>query len=120
MLKHKHCFRVLLLTVALAHTLAVAQEKSSIDVDPFGARSSQPSQPRHASGVSAFPQNVPIYTDNFDGANDTTALKNRGYKVYYRGTGPQGTAPIWFQGNLLCSLPITDLLTAMSHLIIKQ
>ncbi|MFQ3608605.1 MAG: choice-of-anchor J domain-containing protein, partial [Chloroherpetonaceae bacterium] len=23
----------------------------------------------------------------------------RGYKVYYRGTGPQGIAPIWFQGN---------------------
>jgi hypothetical protein len=59
----------------------------------------QPSPPRNASGISAFPQNVPFYTDNFDGANDTTALKNRGYKVYYRGTGPQGTAPIWFQGN---------------------
>jgi len=99
MLKRNHFFGVLLLTVALAHTLALAQEKSSIDVDPFGARSSQPSPPRNASGISAFPQNVPIYTDNFDGANDTTALKNRGYKVYYRGTGPQGTAPIWFQGN---------------------
>jgi hypothetical protein len=59
----------------------------------------QPSPPRNASGISAFPQNVPFYTDNFDGANDTTALKNRGYKVYYCGTGPQGTAPIWFQGN---------------------
>ena len=99
MLKRNHFFGVLLLTVALAHTLALAQEKSSIDVDPFGARSSQPSPPRNASGISAFPQNVPFYTDNFDGANDTTALKNRGYKVYYRGTGPQGTAAIWFQGN---------------------
>jgi hypothetical protein len=99
MLKRNHFFGVLLLTVALAHTLALAQEKSSIDVDPFGARTYQPSQPRNASGISAFPQNVPFYTDNFDGANDTTALKNRGYKVYYRGTGPQGTAAIWFQGN---------------------
>ena len=99
MLKRNHFFGVLLLSVALAHTLALAQEKSSIDVDPFGARSSQPSPPRNASGISAFPQNVPFYTDNFDGANDTTSLKNRGYKVYYRGTGPQGIAPIWFQGN---------------------
>ena len=42
---------------------------------------------------------LPYYTDNFDGANDTTALKARGYKVYYRGEGPQGIEPIWFQGN---------------------
>lgn len=40
-----------------------------------------------------------IYTDNMDGANDTNALKTRGYKVYYRGTGPQGLAATWFQGN---------------------
>ncbi len=78
---------------------ATAQDKTTTDVDIYGARTMQPSAPRNASGVSAFPQNVPFYTDNFDGANDTTALKNRGYKIYYRGTGPQGTAPIWFQGN---------------------
>jgi len=42
---------------------------------------------------------LPYYTDNFDGANDTTALKARGYKVYFRGEGPRGTEPIWFQGN---------------------
>jgi hypothetical protein len=42
---------------------------------------------------------TPIYSDNFDGANDTTALKARGYKVYYRGAGPQGIAAVWFQGN---------------------
>jgi hypothetical protein len=39
------------------------------------------------------------YSDNFDGANDTTALKARGYLVYYRGSGPQGVAATWFQGN---------------------
>ena len=39
------------------------------------------------------------YTDNFDGTNDTTALKARGYKVYYRGGGAQGTTATWFQGN---------------------
>lgn len=40
-----------------------------------------------------------VYTDNMDGANDTNALKARGYKVYYRGTGPQGLTATWFQGN---------------------
>jgi hypothetical protein len=39
------------------------------------------------------------YQDDFDGTNDTTSLKARGYKIYFRGSGPQGTAPIWFQGN---------------------
>ena len=40
-----------------------------------------------------------LYTDDFDGANDTVALKSRGYLVLYRGTGPQGSYPIWFQGQ---------------------
>ena len=40
-----------------------------------------------------------IYTDNFDGANDTTALKLRGYGVFRRGPGPPGLTAIWFQGN---------------------
>jgi len=34
-----------------------------------------------------------------NGANDTNALKARGYLVYYRGTGPQGTSATWFQGQ---------------------
>ncbi len=45
------------------------------------------------------PTNPVVYTDDFDGANDTTALKTRGYKVWYRGSGPQGAAATWFQGN---------------------
>ena len=40
-----------------------------------------------------------IFTDNFDGANDTTSLTARGYKTYYRGGGPMGISPTWFQGN---------------------
>src|SRR5438552_4720040 len=43
--------------------------------------------------------NTVIYTDDFNGANDTTALKARGYKVWYRGGGPQGTFATWFQGD---------------------
>jgi len=42
---------------------------------------------------------IPYYTDNFDGANDTTALLSRGYYVYYRGTGVQGTTATWYQGS---------------------
>ncbi|MBX7042955.1 MAG: T9SS type A sorting domain-containing protein [Ignavibacteria bacterium] len=40
-----------------------------------------------------------IFLDNMNGANDTASLKSRGYKVYNRGTSPQGTAATWFQGN---------------------
>lgn len=54
----------------------------------------------YASAVSA-PLSItgsPYYIDNFNGPNDTTSLKARGYKVYFRGTGPVGTRPMWFQG----------------------
>jgi hypothetical protein len=41
------------------------------------------------------------YQDDFDGANDTSSLKNRGYKIFFRSGGAQGISPIWFQGNSL-------------------
>ncbi|MBV6478393.1 MAG: hypothetical protein HGGPFJEG_01147 [Ignavibacteria bacterium] len=50
-------------------------------------------------GISYQTHGTPYYTDNFDGANDTTSLKARGYLVYYRGGGTQGAAATWFQGN---------------------
>jgi len=40
-----------------------------------------------------------LFTDDMDDLNDTTSLQGRGYFTYYRGTGPQGAAPYWFQGN---------------------
>ena len=43
--------------------------------------------------------NIIYYSDSFNGANDTTSLKNRGYKVFYRGSGPQGLTAAWFQGS---------------------
>ncbi len=43
--------------------------------------------------------NTILYSDSFNGANDTNALKSRGYKTYYRGTGPQGLTATWFQGS---------------------
>jgi len=42
---------------------------------------------------------LPYYQDNFDQPSDTVGLKARGYLVYYRGEGPQGTAATWFQGD---------------------
>jgi hypothetical protein len=39
------------------------------------------------------------YADDFNGTNDTNALKARGYLIYYRSSGPQGTSAIWFQGK---------------------
>ncbi len=54
------------------------------------------------SGTS-FSKSKPLESDsnseNFNVANDTTSLKARGYKIYYRGTGPQGLTATWFQGS---------------------
>ncbi len=52
-----------------------------------------------ANGTPNQTYGASYYTDNFDGANDTTALKARGYKVFYRGSGVQGAVATWFQGN---------------------
>lgn len=40
----------------------------------------------------------PYYIDHFDGANDTTSLKSRGYKVYRNGTFTGTPASIWNDG----------------------
>jgi len=50
-----------------------------------------------ANGGGYQTAGLPYYTDNFDGANDTTALRSRGYLIYRLGT-PLGTT-FWFQGN---------------------
>ncbi|HMQ70691.1 MAG TPA: hypothetical protein PKA90_17020, partial [Ignavibacteria bacterium] len=41
-----------------------------------------------------------IFVDSLNGNNDTTALVSRGYKVWYRGSGPQGLTATWFQGGV--------------------
>lgn len=51
-----------------------------------------------SDSINSLP-NIIYYSDSFNGANDTTSLKNRGYKVFYRGTGPQGLTAAWFQGS---------------------
>lgn len=54
--------------------------------------------PAETDSINSLP-NIIFYADSFNGANDTTSLKNRGYKVFYRGTGPQGLTAAWFQGS---------------------
>ena len=57
--------------------------------------------------ITAYTDNPAVYTDDFDGANDTNALKLRGYKVWYRGGGPQGLTATWFQGDPTFSINVT-------------
>ena len=71
-----------------------------LNQDPNGSKTIS----NNNDNVQVQPNLVPsfnpvIYEDHLDGANDTNALKSRGYKVWYRGTGPQGLTATWFQGN---------------------
>lgn len=80
------------------------------DDDPTGSRNNKSSnfnsryqfQKQNFSEPDQSTGNA-YYTDNFDGANDTSSLKSRGYKIYYRSGGVQGIAPLWFQGALFPS-----------------
>ncbi len=66
--------------------------------DPFGSKTSNSNTQQNVNPVPyVSPNGTPIYTDNFDGANDTAALRARGYKFYQQSV-PVGTTN-WFQGN---------------------
>lgn len=67
--------------------------------DPAGSKMNTTSKSSPSTHERNFTPNSIIYTDDFDGANDTTSLKLRGYKVWYRGTGPQGATATWYQGQ---------------------
>ena len=68
--------------------------------DPHGSRTPvTDKQSNYMSEVYTPYDATVIYADSMDGVNDTTALKARGYKPYYRGTGPQGTIATWYQGQ---------------------
>ncbi|MBN1633835.1 MAG: choice-of-anchor J domain-containing protein [Ignavibacteria bacterium] len=68
--------------------------------DPYGSKTKVTNETNAVQNSNTiYTDGTPVYTDNFDGANDTTALKSRGYKPYYRGNGPQGSTATWFQGN---------------------
>jgi hypothetical protein len=47
-----------------------------------------------------IPSAAVAFSDDFSLPNDVAGLVARGYLTYYRGTGPAGTLPEWFQGNV--------------------
>lgn len=65
---------------------------------PKERKQNQQSKNTSKNKYSNHTEGTPFYVDNFDGENDTLSLKERGYKVYYRGSGPQGITATWFQG----------------------
>jgi hypothetical protein len=69
--------------------------------DPTGSKSNQSDNKQTVETPARYtsPLGTVVYADSLDGANDTTSLKARGYKPYYRGTGAQGTQPTWYQGQ---------------------
>ena len=69
-----------------------------IDNNPFGSRTITTNTGDQVQPIKNYTNNPPVYTDDFDGANDTTSLKARGYLVWYRGGGPQGLTATWYQG----------------------
>ena len=84
---------VLVLVVGLGLTAGFIME------DPFGSKTNTTDSRQPVSSPGYVSYGTPVYTDNFDDLNDTTALKARGYKPYYRGTGPQGVTATWYQGS---------------------
>lgn len=85
----KRILITLLLSVPIL-VFATGNEKGSKLNSSSGNLVANPNQKLASSGI--------IYYDNLDGANDTISLMARGYYVYYRGTGPQGTTALWYQG----------------------
>jgi photosystem II stability/assembly factor-like uncharacterized protein len=66
--------------------------------NPYGSKSNSSSTGQPIT-ISQQMNSTITFQDNFNSANDTVALKARGYKVWYRGSGPQGLTATWFQGN---------------------
>jgi len=67
--------------------------------DPWGSKTQTTDNQINVNTPVHVSYGTPVYTDDFDGVNDTTALKARGYKPYYRGTGAQGLTATWYQGS---------------------
>ena len=83
---------VLVLVVGLGLTAGFIME------DPFGSKNTNSADTRQTGNNPVHVSyGTPVYTDNFDGANDTTALRTRGYLIY-QNSSPLGST-FWFQGN---------------------
>ncbi|MCX6161262.1 MAG: choice-of-anchor J domain-containing protein, partial [Ignavibacteriae bacterium] len=68
--------------------------------DPWGSKTQTKDNQINVITPVHVSYGTPIFTDNFNTGNDTTSLKARGYKPYYRGTGAQGTIATWYQGQI--------------------
>jgi hypothetical protein len=68
--------------------------------DPFSSKTSGNNESDAVNPVIPVTNAIVKFVDNMDGANDTAALRTRGWKPK-RGPagGPAGTSPNWFQGN---------------------
>ncbi|MBN8586322.1 MAG: choice-of-anchor J domain-containing protein [Ignavibacteria bacterium] len=68
--------------------------------DPFSSKTSGTTESDAINPVVPVTNAVVKYVDSLNGANDTVALRTRGY-IPKRGPngGPAGTSPNWFQGN---------------------
>jgi len=68
--------------------------------DPFSSKTSGTTETDAVNPVIPVTNAIVKFVDNMDGANDTVALRTRGWKPK-RGPagGPAGTSPNWFQGN---------------------
>jgi len=84
------------LSIAITLVVATGITLGFIMEDPFGSKTSATDNRPVVNQVETT-YGTPVYTDNFDGANDTAALRLRGYK-FYNQSSPIGTTT-WFQGN---------------------
>jgi hypothetical protein len=68
--------------------------------DPFNSKTQGTNESDAINPVIPVTNAIVKFVDNMDGANDTVALRTRGWKPK-RGPagGPAGTSPNWFQGN---------------------
>jgi len=67
--------------------------------DPFGSKSEVSDKPTVNNNPTVYvsPDGVALFVDSLNGANDTNALRSRGYLIYQE-SQPVGSS-FWFQGN---------------------
>jgi hypothetical protein len=95
------------LSVIILLIFAVIITAGFIIDNPFGSKTKNKSELKNTyvntvSKIQSIGLNSPtgtaLFTDNFDGANDTTSLKARGYIIYNRSATIGSSS--WFQGNI--------------------
>jgi hypothetical protein len=82
----------LLLALAVMNTCFAGLDKTG---RPFEKRTTA----MNRNYYPVAPVSTILFSDNMNGDNSVAGLVARGYTTYYRGTGPQGTTPEWYQGD---------------------